>query len=87
MTPPDDEESMAMKLARVVRDSGLQRSQIARDAGLSYASIHAWLNGLRDPTPGSLRQMAGGLRTRCDLLADLATELEREADKKEQSGL
>jgi transcriptional regulator with XRE-family HTH domain len=84
MKAPSAEESIAMKLMRVVEESGLQRSQIARDAGLSYASIHAWLNGLRAPTPGSLRQLAGGLRTRCGLLQDLATEIEQEATKREQ---
>ena len=85
MKPDPQDEDLAMKIERIVAASGLPRSQIARDAGISYASLHAWLNRLRSPTPESLRRLAAGLRVRGDRLQELATELEHDAEKEGQT--
>ncbi len=75
------QEDLHMMIQRVVRESGLPKAVLARDAGLSYAAVHAWLNRLRRPQPESLRQLAAGLRVRSDRLQALAAELEREAER------
>ena len=71
-----------MLIARVIEESGIGRSQIARDAGLSTASLNAWTaqgRAQRNPQPDSLRQLASGLRRRSEMLEELAEELEKAA--------
>jgi transcriptional regulator with XRE-family HTH domain len=68
-----------MKAKTVIEDCGLTRAQLARDSGLSEATVWAWLKGTRKPSADSMRQLAAGLRKRGDSLARLADELDREA--------
>jgi hypothetical protein len=80
MTP----EEVRMLIARVIQESGVGRAQIARDAGLSTASLNAWTGqgkAQRNPQPESLRQLAAGLRRRRDVLDALADELEQAAEE------
>lgn len=65
-----------MVIRRVVSRAGVPHATIARDAGLSYAAIRAWINGEREPRPESLAKLAGGLRKRAQLLEKLAAELD-----------
>jgi transcriptional regulator with XRE-family HTH domain len=82
-----DQESLLAKreqdLQALVRDivdaSGISQAQLARDAGLSYAALHAWITGIRSPRPGSLVQLAEGLESRSDALRELAGRLRRVA--------
>ncbi|HEU0014687.1 MAG TPA: helix-turn-helix transcriptional regulator, partial [Longimicrobium sp.] len=58
------------------------RAQLARDAGLSYAALHAWITGIRSPRAGSLVQLAEGLESRADALRELAAQLRRAAERR-----
>jgi transcriptional regulator with XRE-family HTH domain len=82
----DQESPLAKReqdLQALVRDivdaSGISQAQLARDAGLSYAALHAWITGIRSPRPGSLVQLAEGMESRSDALRKLAAELRRAA--------
>ncbi|HEU4881469.1 MAG TPA: helix-turn-helix transcriptional regulator [Longimicrobium sp.] len=56
--------------------------ELARDAGLSYAALHAWITGIRSPRAGSLVQLAEGLESRADALRELAAQLRRAAERR-----
>ena len=71
-----DEDFQAL-IRRVVEESGISQAQLARDAGLSYAALHAWIIGARSPRSDSLLQLAEGLESRSDALRELAKELRR----------
>jgi transcriptional regulator with XRE-family HTH domain len=77
----DPRKARAMKAKTVIEDSGLTRAQIARDSGLSEATVWAWLKETRNPSPDSMRQLAAGLRKRGARLERLADELDRAAGK------
>lgn len=62
-------------VAKKLKDSGLTRAQIARDAGLSVAAIDAWISGARTPTPESIEKLAVGLERRAGELSELAGQL------------
>jgi transcriptional regulator with XRE-family HTH domain len=62
--------------------SRISQAQLARDAGLSYAALHAWITGIRSPRAGSLVQLAEGLESRADALRDLAAQLRRAAERR-----
>jgi transcriptional regulator with XRE-family HTH domain len=62
----------------VIRASGLPRSMLARDSGLSRATIEAWVAARREPTTDSIAHLASGLRKRAAELVKLADRLERE---------
>ncbi|WP_414676728.1 helix-turn-helix domain-containing protein [Longimicrobium sp.] len=64
----------------MVEESGISQAQLARDAGLSYAALHAWIIGARSPRTDSLIQLAEGLESRSDALRKLAERLRRAAD-------
>jgi transcriptional regulator with XRE-family HTH domain len=49
-------------MREVVKTLGLTRIGAARVMGVSYAALHAWVNGLRSPSPQSLEQAADGLQ-------------------------
>ncbi|HEX6368524.1 MAG TPA: helix-turn-helix transcriptional regulator [Longimicrobium sp.] len=68
-------EDFQALIRRVVEESGISQAQLARDAGLSYAALHAWIIGARSPRSDSLLQLAGGLESRSDALRELAKEL------------
>lgn len=61
----------------MVEESRLSQHQLARDAGMSYAALHAWIIGKRTPRPDSLLQLADGLEARAASLRQLAEELRR----------
>ena len=66
---------------RVVEESGISQAQLARDAGLSYAALHAWIIGARSPRVESLVQLAAGLESRSNALRELANQLRHAAPK------
>jgi transcriptional regulator with XRE-family HTH domain len=75
------EDDFQALIRRVVEESGISQAQLARDAGLSYAALHAWIIGARTPRTESLVQLAEGLEGRSDALRALANQLRRAADK------
>ena len=77
----DRTEELRALVRRVVEDSRLSQQQIARDAGMSYAALHAWIIGTRTPRSDSLLQLAAGLELRADTLRKLATELRESTER------
>jgi hypothetical protein len=65
-------------MRKVIQASGLPRALLARDSGLSRATLEAWLAGKREPQPDSAARLAAGLRARAAELLKLAEQLERE---------
>ena len=66
------EDKRLQNIQRIIRESGVPYSQIARDSGVSYATLNAWMHGRRAPRPETLAKIAHGFRAR-------AAELERSA--------
>lgn len=52
---------------------------LAAEAGVSYASLKAWIDGRRNPTPENLRRLADALDRRGSELQELAKALREEA--------
>lgn len=55
--------------------------QLAADVGVSYATMWAWANGKRNPTPANLRKLARVLRRRSVKLEELANRIDEEVAK------
>ncbi len=70
-----------MLVRRVIQESEIPRAVLARDSGLSWASLNAWISEQRTPTSPSLRQLAGGFQLRAQRLLELAEELRRAAEE------
>lgn len=75
----DRSEKLRTLIRRVADESGLSQYQLARDAGLSYATLHSWIIGKRAPRPESLLQLVEGLEARAEELRCLAERVRREA--------
>jgi len=54
---------------------------LAREVGVSYASMRAYVRGSRIPGPEVMRRLVKALRGRGAELAKLADELERAAER------
>ncbi|HEX6041064.1 helix-turn-helix transcriptional regulator [Longimicrobium sp.] len=78
------EQDLQALVREIVDASGISQAQLARDAGLSYAALHAWITGIRSPRPGSLVQLAEGLESRSDALRELAMQLKQAAGNSKQ---
>jgi transcriptional regulator with XRE-family HTH domain len=76
----DRSEKVRALVRRVVEESRLSQYQLARDSGLSYAALHAWIIGKRVPRPESLLQLAEGLEARAGELQRMAEKVRREAE-------
>ena len=76
------EQDLQALVRDIVDASGISQAQLARDAGLSYAALHAWITGIRSPRAGSLAQLAEGLESRADTLRELAAQLRRAAERR-----
>lgn len=72
-----------MLISRLVKESRVERTQLAKDSGLSYAALHSWIVGAREPRPESLHQLAAGLDVRANRLRELAQELRSAAGEGE----
>lgn len=73
------EQDLQALVREIVDASGISQAQLARDAGLSYAALHAWITGIRSPRASSLLQLAEGLESRSNALRELAAYLRRAA--------
>jgi transcriptional regulator with XRE-family HTH domain len=74
-----DKSEAQMLVRTVIKNVQLPRRLIARDTGLSVGALDAWTSGTREPLPGSLLQLAAGLRRRAQILEAEAERLEKEA--------
>jgi transcriptional regulator with XRE-family HTH domain len=77
------EQDLQTLVRDIVDASGISQAQLARDAGLSYAALHAWITGIRSPRPRSLVQLAEGLESRAEALRELAMQLRLKAEPKQ----
>ena len=77
MTP---EEELLMLVRKVIKESGLPKAVLARDADISRAALNSWIGGERQPRANSLRHLAGGLEQRAEVLKELAEQLRRAAE-------
>jgi transcriptional regulator with XRE-family HTH domain len=77
----DKASEMQRLIRRIVAESGITQQQLARDAGLSYAALHAWLIGTRAPSARSLLQLIDGLEARAEELRRVAASLRSELRK------
>lgn len=58
-----------------IRELGFTHQQAARVFGVSYATVHAWLTGLRSPSDRSLQRIADGLDAYGDAVHVTAQQL------------
>jgi transcriptional regulator with XRE-family HTH domain len=65
----------------VIQDLQLPHHRAARVLGVSYAAIHAWLNGLRTPTVESLLKLEANL----SLYRDNVERLRKRVDERLQA--
>ena len=72
MTPEKEVQAMIAQALRVTLGN-LQ--ELADEVGVSYASIRAWADGRRNPTPENLAALADALERRGGELKELAEQL------------
>jgi len=65
-------------IAQALRVTLGNLKELADEVGVSYASIRAWADGRRNPTPENLAALANALERRGGELQELAKQL-REA--------
>ncbi len=65
-------------IARVLEAATFSIESLARETGISSATLYSWQSGRRNPSTGSLNKLAIALRRRGGELEKLADELERE---------
>jgi len=75
VTPEKDIQAMIAQALRVTLGN---LKELADEVGVSYASIRAWADGRRNPTPENLAALANALERRGGELQELAKQL-REA--------
>jgi len=66
---------------RIVQEAPFSVATLATEAGISTASIYAWANGKRNPTPENLASLAAVLERRGGELARLADALRAAAEE------
>ena len=64
-------------IAQALRVTLGNLQELADEVGVSYASIHSWADGRRNPTPENLAALADALERRGGELQDLAEHLRR----------
>ena len=62
-------------VADAIRDATLPAPQLAREAGLSYATLASWRQGRRRPRRQALAKLAGALEAHAERLRALAERL------------
>ena len=63
-------------IRKVLERATLSVEDLARETGISSATLFAWQAGRRNPSPENLAKLAEALRRRGGELARLADELE-----------
>ena len=64
-------------IQKVLEAAPLTIDELAKDAGISRATLYAWRNGKRNPTPENLAALADALERRGGELKELAEQLRR----------
>jgi DNA-binding transcriptional regulator YiaG len=65
----------------VIKDLGLSHHQAARVFGVSYAALHSWLVGVRQPSTASLEKIAVGLAAHSEAAAVQALRVRKLLDR------
>lgn len=79
MTPKRDDRAM---IREVIEKLGFNHQQAARVFGVSYATVHAWLHGTRNPSKRSLRRIADGLEAHGEAAEVMAAKVRKHLDRK-----
>lgn len=66
-------------IEQVLTQTRVTVDELADEAGVSRATLYAWRNGKRNPTPENLAKLADALERRGGELTRLAEQLRREA--------
>ena len=66
---PSTQESLPVRLGQALRAAGLDRTQLARDAGVTAATVGRWLEGTEAPSADQLIAVAMALNVPPDRLA------------------
>lgn len=70
-------ERIQAMVRRIIEQATLDVNGLADEAGISRASLYAWADGRRNPTPENLARLADALDRRSGELAALADELRK----------
>ena len=62
-------------MRHIAKESELSKSALARIAGVSYTTVHAWMNDTRTPSAQSRKRLADGLDAHSRRLARLAQQV------------
>ena len=74
-------EDVAGMIAQALRVTLGNLQELADEVGVSYASVRAWADGRRNPSPENLRRLADALDRRGGELRDVARKLRAAADE------
>lgn len=69
-------------IERIIKELGFTKHQAARVFGVSYATVHAWITGLRSPSKRSLARVAEGLDAYSDAAAVQASRVREHLNRK-----
>jgi transcriptional regulator with XRE-family HTH domain len=69
------EDDSKQAVAESLGQARVSLTSIAHTAGLSYATLHAWWKGRRNPTPEGLARVAQALECKSGELTELARRL------------
>lgn len=78
---PTKRDDRAM-IRDVIQELGFTHQQAARVFGVSYATVHAWLHGARNPSKRSLRRIADGLDSYGESAEVMAAKVRKHLDRK-----
>lgn len=76
--PKPDHRAM---IRAVIEELGFTHQQAARVFGVSYATVHAWLTGLRSPSKRSLRRIADGLDAHGEATSVMASRVRKHLER------
>ena len=68
-------------IAQAVQGAAGSMEELAGETGVTYASLKAWVDGRRNPSPANLVKLADALERRGGEVVKLAEALRKEAGK------
>ena len=68
-------------IAQAVQGAAGSMEELAAETGVTYASLKAWVDGRRNPSPANLVKLADALERRGGEVVKLAEALRKEAGK------
>lgn len=74
-------EEVSKMVERIIEEARLSMATLAEEAGVTTASLYAWANGKRNPTPENLARLADALERRGGELTVLAQGLRQAVEE------